>query len=184
MNIACRLQLKYKGYAVKIHKNKLRKLSNGEKWWRAGSWSWIRRCTSAPELNTWLTFLVKKGRVSLKIMQVKAKQARPALGLVSITHYKTGGSIVTARSGVMLHGELKLWLRTGLSPDVGGCRWVKQCKALTQITSRDEASSNGVSIWGIPDSSHSLGQHWHFVGGVVGPCDVDKWRWINVILLC
>ena len=135
------------------------------------------------QLCTWLAFLVKKCRVSLKIMQVKAKQAWPALGWVSATHYKTGGGIVTARSGVMLHGELKLWLRTGLFPDVGGCRWVKQCKALMQITSRDEASSSGVSIWGIPDSSYSLGQRWHFVGGVVGSCDVDKWRWINVILL-
>ena len=135
------------------------------------------------KLWIWLTFLVNKGRVSLKIMQVKAKQAWPALGWVSATHYKTGGSIVTAGSGVMLHGELKLWLRTGLFPDVGGCRWVKQCKALMQRASRDEASSSGVSIWGIPDSSYSLGQRWHFVGGVVGSWDIDKWRWINVIVL-
>lgn len=60
-----------------------------------------------------LACLVMQDRVSLKIMLVKAKRAWLISSCrVSATHYKTGGCVVNLRSGVMLHGETKLWLRT------------------------------------------------------------------------
>ena len=81
-----------------------------------------------------LAFLVMQDRVSLKIMLVKAKRAWLISSCrVSATHYKTGGCVVTLRSGVMLHGETKLWLRTDLSPNDGGCHRAKQHKALGEL---------------------------------------------------
>ena len=62
------------------------------------------------------------------IMHVKPKRASSALGWVTETRYKIGGSVVTPRFGVLLHGHKGYGqVCPGTTVDVVGCRYGRVC---------------------------------------------------------
>ena len=75
-------------------------------------------------------------------MHVKPKRAFSALGCVTATRYKIGGSLVTPRFSGLPQGELETLKGTkvtdGLSVDDGGCRWVRRRQVFRASLTRGE----------------------------------------------
>ena len=64
------------------------------------------------------------------IMHVKPKRASSALGWVTATRYKIGGSVVTPRFGGLLHGH-KGYGRVWTTVEVVGCWYGRVCPETT-----------------------------------------------------